>query len=256
MIVESEILRLQESLSRLIGNKLFCPKDSLMLHLDSGISIRGIHIQGINFDGPQVANNLSSIELKKLGDISSITRKRQYYAGRMLSKLSLLDWYPENHISMQDITVENKDDGRPYFTSTDSKVAYAESLSISHKEEYVVVACSTHRNIGLDLEKLTSHDGIVKRVQNTHSIEDIKKINEILGDSIPDLDLGKSCSVIWSALEAGFKAFPANDSKSPIDYKLIIEDDEVLVGNLAKLSTDHKSVYITYAEGHILTLVI
>jgi 4'-phosphopantetheinyl transferase EntD len=256
MIDQSELDYLKDSLTRLIGKEINSIDETVLLLSKSGISIRGICIQQLNLDDEQLQNLLSLKERKKLEKFAAQTRKRQFFAGRLLAKKCLQDIYSDNSAALSNLTISSDAHGKPHVCVSISKRDTPEFLSITHKDKYVIVACSSSRTIGIDLEKLTSHPGLERRILRSHRKTDIKRVFEILRGLDPVLDQSEAYSMIWSALEAGFKAYTKSNLKSPMDCRLIIDKDRLFVIHQAVKDNICKDVFFALAKGYILTLVI
>jgi phosphopantetheinyl transferase len=256
MIDQSELHHLKDSLHRLIGKEIDSIDETSLLLSKSRVSIRGICTQHINIDDEQLQTALSIEEIEKLGEYNTQTRKKRYFAGRMLAKRCLRDVYSDDSIVFSNITISNDIQGRPFVISENSRIDMPSFLSISHKDEYVLAACSRTSTIGLDFEKLTDHPGLKKRILRFHSEDDIKRVFEIASELDQDLDQSVRYSIIWSALEAAFKAYTNIRAISPIDYRLVIDEDMLFVAHRGSEYDIRKHIFYTPAKEYILSLVV
>ncbi|MFW9964802.1 MAG: 4'-phosphopantetheinyl transferase family protein [Candidatus Sifarchaeia archaeon] len=250
--VELEVLK--NSLIRLVGNQYLANEDTRLLKTRTGISIHGCRFRHVELSDSMIQNNLSLYEIEKISQFKEQTRRKQYYTGRILAKRCLSDLININLIDFKNITIGSDNGGNQFCNLSVEGIEFKGNISISHKGEYVIVAGTTEGEVGLDLEELTKHQGIERRISLNHTEGDVRRFNTFLETAFPEISLNFSYTIIWSALEAGFKAFYYLDSKSPIEFKLIVEKEKVSIIHRAEPIVS-KSVYITLAGKYILTIV-
>ncbi|MFW9801868.1 MAG: 4'-phosphopantetheinyl transferase family protein [Candidatus Thorarchaeota archaeon] len=254
MMTETEYEILKESFYRLIENQILIDNQTQLLHTSTGISIHGSRFNNITLADSMIRDHLSASEIRRLMKLNQPNTRKQFYVGRVLAKRSLFDIINQDQIDFQSFSIENEKHGKPFFNLNDSKIKFNGAISISHKDGYVVAACRRNGIIGVDCERLARHNGVARRISKIHSHEEIRLFTELLSKSIPSLNLMNSEIVIWSALEAGFKAFSSISSKSPLEYKLSIENDNIVVHSSDNIQ-NQKPVFFAHAGNYILTIV-
>lgn len=255
MINQVELDILRSSLGRLIGNQTIPIENTQLLYTSSGISIHGFRFDHINMTESMIQNHLSISEIEKLPSFNEPNRRNQYYIGRVLAKRCLCDLIKKDYSEFRSITVDNDTKGKPFYNLGDSNIEFNGVVSISHKSEYVIAACTTSESIGLDFEKLTRHSGLARRISKSHNEDDISQITAFLGNIVSKLDLDISYVVIWSALEAGYKAFSFVNPKSPLDFKLRTDKEGVSIMNSSNIIQFRRPVYFVHAGDYILSIV-
>lgn len=251
---ELEILR--RSLSKLVDNRIPFSEDTRLLQTNLGLSVHGCTLIRKSPSDLVMQKHLSKFEIQRFTKFKHDGRRMQYYVGRVLAKRCLQDVWERDSIKYQEITVKNDSEGRPFFNFKDSEVSFEGAASISHKGEYLVAACIREGDIGLDIEKQTSHSGLARRIAKNHTEMDISRITNLMMKSHPDFNLKFAHTAIWSALEAGYKATSSLQSKSPLEFKLSVERERITVAPLTEQSLLGIPVFFVHNMDYLLTLAV
>lgn len=119
-----------------------------MIHL-AFIKISDLEIEGITF--PAVFSDREKLVFDRL---KVPKRRNEWAAGRLALKKLVQKVTPELHeLSLDQIEVLNEPSGAPFIVLADAR--FAISVSLSHSNSYVLVACSSQvSRLGVDLEMI------------------------------------------------------------------------------------------------------
>jgi len=247
---------LKNSLHRLTNNQLSISDSTSLLLTNSDISLHGAMVNQERLNDSMIQEYLSHIEIEQYDGFRNQSRRNQFLVSRVLAKRCIYDLVETEKIPYSKITVNNDESGKPIINFEESQSEFKGKLSISHKDKYVVVACSNSENIGIDLEKFTTHRGLERRISETHSERDIRTFSSFLENAYPELNLDYTYPVIWSFLEAGFKAFSDIQPKSPLDFKVVATDEQVSITHQSEEIQLKKFACLVHTNDYIFIIVI
>lgn len=200
---------------------------------------------------------LSLSENKRLQQFKTIQRANQYYAGRVLAKRCWIDLESNDMAELEysDLSVESDSKGSPVVISTSSGNICRSHLSITHKDGYVIVAALKAKSIGIDLEFLPKKNSRPMRWMtsppNQAALDFIRTILIHNDSCTAEMELQ---NVLWSILEAGFKAIVDANVRSPLDLTLSVTKGALLVSPRGMDDSISKTVDIIMARPYVLSL--
>lgn len=141
-------------------------------------------------------------------EIKAPIRKKEYVCIRILASIL--------NIKIEDL--KHTKEGKPIINNS------KKFISISHTKEYVTLLITSHKNIGIDIERYS--DRVIKVAKHYLSNYEIKNINKF-NSCMNRITINDVFLLHWCAKEAIYKAIPNNIVEWTKDIICYINKDKI-----------------------------
>ncbi len=241
-----------------IQNPRTVDENTLLFKNRNGVSIRACLAKNGESIASQNISLLSPLERQRLNRFKAPQRAAEFYVGRILAKKCWADFEgnDSSELDYSNLSIEIDHRSSPYLISASSGRKFNTHLTITHKHGIVIVVASKATSLGIDLEYLSKRRSSPSRWM-AHNIDDkvLAQVRATLQSENSSAVTPEINTVLWSVLEAGFKAFSDRTINSPLELILLSESNtmRIIPKNVDKSLS--KNVSIIVARPYVLSLV-